>query len=140
MKLLFRKYGSPEPGVDHEMIWGAIGLVALAVARFVPSGLTDFYHCPFPSITGIPCLTCGMTRSFRHVVHGRFFEAFSLNPLGAMFCIFTILFVVYAFTVLVFHIPRPRLQLEIPVRHLVLRFGLPGILLLNWIYLCYHGV
>ena len=140
MKLLFRKYGSPEPGVDHEMIWGAIGLVALAVARFVPSGLTDFYHCPFHSITGIPCLTCGMTRSFRHVVHGRFFEAFSLNPLGAMFCIFTILFVVYAFTVLIFHIPRPRLQLEIPVRHLVLRFGLPGILLLNWIYLCYHGV
>ena len=122
------------------MIWGAIGLVALAVARFVPSGLTDFYHCPFHSLTGIPCLTCVMTRSFRHVVHGRFFEAFDLNPLGAIFCIFTILFVVYAFTVIVFHIPRPRLQLENPVRHLVLRFGLPGILLLNWIYLYYHGV
>ena len=122
------------------MIWGAIGLVALAVARFVPSGLTDFYHCPFHSLTGIPCLTCGMTRSFRHVVHGRFFEAFDLNPLGAIFCIFTILFVVYAFTVIVFHIPRPRLQLENPVQHLVLRFGLPGILLLNWIYLFCHGI
>jgi hypothetical protein len=140
MKLLFQKYGSPEPGVDHEMIWGAIGLVALAAARLVPPGLTGFYKCPFHSITGIPCLTCGMTRSFQHIVHGRLLEAFSLNPLGAMFCIFTILFVVYAFAVIVFHIPRLRLQLDSPVRDLVLRFGLPGILLLNWIYLYYHGV
>ncbi|MEJ2247418.1 MAG: DUF2752 domain-containing protein [Acidobacteriota bacterium] len=140
MKLLFRKYGSPEPGVDHELIWGAIGLMALAVAWIVPPGLTDFYKCPLHSFTGIPCLTCGMTRSFRHIVHGRFFEAFSLNPLGAMFCIFTILFVVYAFTVIVFCIPRPRLQLESPARQPVLRFGLPGILLLNWIYLYCHGV
>jgi len=122
------------------MIWGAIGLVALAAARFVPPGLTDFYRCPFHSITGIPCLSCGMTRSFRHVVHGRFLEAFNLNPLGALFCILTILFVVYAFTVLVFRLPRPRLRLESPVRNLVLRFGLPGILLLNWIYLYCHGV
>jgi hypothetical protein len=140
MKLLFRKYGSPEPGVDHEMIWGAIGLVALAAARFVPSGLTDFYRCPFHSITGIPCLTCGMTRSFRHVVHGRFLEAFDLNPLGALFCIFTILFVVYAFTVLVFRLPRPRLRLVPSEMRLVLRLVLPGILLLNWIYLFCHGI
>jgi cytochrome b len=140
MKLFFRKYSSTETGVDHELIWGTIGLIALVAARIVPPGLTDFYKCPFHSFTGIPCLTCGMTRSFRHIVHGRFFEAFSLNPLGAMFCIFTILFVVYAFTVIVFRMPRPRLHFESPARHLALRFGLPGILLLNWIYLCCHGV
>ena len=140
MKLHFRKYGSPEPGVDHEMIWGGIGLIVLAAVRFVPSGLTDFYLCPFHSITGIPCLTCGMTRSFRHVVHGRFLEAFALNPLGALLCVSTILFVVYALTILVLRLPRLRMRLEPSEIRMVLRIVLPGILLLNWIYLFRHGV
>ena len=140
MKFFFRKYGSHEPGVDHEMIWGAIGLLALAAARLVPPSLTDFYRCPFHSFTGIPCPTCGMTRCFRHVVHGRLPEAFGLNPLGALFTIFTILFVAYAFTVLVFRLPRPRLQLVPAEKLSIVRLGLPGILLLNWFYLFYHGV
>ena len=81
-----------------------------------------------------------MTRSFRHVVHSRFAEAFDLNPLGALFCIFTILFVVYALAVLVFRLPRLRLHLLPSQMRLVLRLVLPGILLLNWIYLFCHGV
>jgi hypothetical protein len=140
MKLFFRKYGSTETGVDHELIWGSIGLMALAAAWIVPPGLLGFYRCPFHSITGIPCLTCGMTRSFRYIVHGRFIEAFSINPLGAIFCIFTILFAVYAFTITAFRLPRPRLHLESPMARLALRLGLPGVLLLNWVYLYLHGI
>jgi hypothetical protein len=140
MNVYYWRAGSREPGVDHELIWGAIGLIALVAARFVPPALTDFYDCPFHTITGIPCLTCGMTRSFRHMVHGRFLDAFSLNPLGALFCIFTVLYIIYALAVTAFRLPRPRIRLETPASRLTLRLGLPGILLINWAYLCWHGV
>jgi hypothetical protein len=140
MKVFFQKKGSQDPGMDHELIWGAIGLMALAAIRIVPPGLTDVYQCPFRFITGIPCLTCGMTRSFRHLVYGRFSEAFSLNPLGTLFGFFTILYVVYALTVIIFRLPRLRLQLDGSVHRLVLRLGLPGVLFLNWVYLYRHGV
>lgn len=140
MNLYFWRAGSREPGIDHELIWGTIGLIALIAARLVPPALTDFYRCPFRVITGIPCLTCGITRSFRHMVHGRFYEAFSLTPLGALFCILTMLYVIYALTVVVFRLPRPRFRLNRSVCRLTLRLGLPGILLLNWIYLYCNGV
>jgi hypothetical protein len=132
--------GSGEPGVDHELIWGMMGLVVLAVARLVPPVLTNWYKCPFHSFTGIPCLTCGMTRAFRHVVHGQFAEAFSLNPLGAVLCIITVLYVLYALSLVVFRLPRPRVRLESRAARWSLRLGLPLILLVNWIYLYCHGV
>jgi hypothetical protein len=131
---------SSEPGVDHELIWGAIGLLTLVAARLVPLALTDWYKCPFHTFTGIPCLTCGMTRAFRHVVHFRFAEAFSLNPLGSALCIFTALYVLYALALIVLRLPRPRVRLESRAARWTLRLGLPLILLVNWVYLYCHGV
>jgi hypothetical protein len=140
MKVFLQKSGSQTPGVDHELIWGAIGLMVLAAIRIVPPSLTNVYECPFHFMTGIPCLTCGMTRSFRHMVYGRLSEAFSLNPLGAFFCFFTILYVVYAFTVISLRLPRPRLQIDSSGGRLALRLALPVVLLMNWVYLYCHGV
>ncbi|MDI6788692.1 MAG: DUF2752 domain-containing protein, partial [Planctomycetota bacterium] len=37
--------------------------------------------CTFKNITGIPCLTCGGTRSLFHLSHLRIKKAFSMNPL-----------------------------------------------------------
>lgn len=41
--------------------------------------------CLFHRITGIPCLLCGMTRSFAATAHGRLGEAFRLHLLGPPF-------------------------------------------------------
>lgn len=140
MHVNFWRPGSSEPGVDHELIWGAVGLIVLAVARLVPPALTNWYKCPFHAVTGIPCMTCGMTRAFRFVIHGQFAEAFQINPLGAVFCMFTVLFVIYALVMVAFRMPRPRVALESRTARWTLRLGLPGILLINWVYLCCHGV
>jgi len=37
--------------------------------------------CSFKSLTGIPCLSCGMTRSATSLVSGDLLLAFKLNPL-----------------------------------------------------------
>ncbi len=140
MRFYFWRPGQEGPGVDHEMIWGAVGLIVLAVARLVPPALTNWYKCPFHATTGIPCLTCGMTRSFRFVIHGQFAEAFNLNPLGSVLCILTMLYVLYALALVAFRLPRPRVRLESWTARWILRLGLPGTLLINWVYLYCHGV
>jgi hypothetical protein len=41
-----------------------------------------FAGCLFKRITGIPCPSCGSTRSILELASGHFQEAFLLNPLG----------------------------------------------------------
>lgn len=38
--------------------------------------------CPLRSFTGIPCPLCGGTRSVVAAVHGRWADAFAINPVG----------------------------------------------------------
>jgi len=38
--------------------------------------------CLFKNITGIPCPSCGVTRSVSSIISGNIFEALSLNPFG----------------------------------------------------------
>ena len=42
--------------------------------------------CPFRLATGIPCPSCGMTKSFAHMGGGRVRDAFLANPAGP--CLF----------------------------------------------------
>ncbi|MEO7174248.1 MAG: DUF2752 domain-containing protein [Saprospiraceae bacterium] len=48
--------------------------------------------CIFKRITGLPCPSCGSTRSVLFILQGNFDEAFSINPLGfAIIALMTIL-------------------------------------------------
>lgn len=38
--------------------------------------------CPIKRITGIPCPSCGSTRSLVKVLHGQLEDAFLINPIG----------------------------------------------------------
>ena len=140
MKLYFRQYGKESPELDAELVWGGVGLFVLLVARLVPGPLIDWYKCPWHAHTGIPCLTCGMTRSYRHLVRLDFAEAFTISPLGAVLAILTVAFVLYALVVVLFRLPRPRLRVESRAARWAFRLGVPLAFLLNWFYLLYHGV
>jgi len=46
-----------------------------------------FPGCGFKAVTGLPCATCGMTRSFTYMAEGDIAAAFNIQPLGAIVCI-----------------------------------------------------
>ncbi|MBN2377999.1 MAG: DUF2752 domain-containing protein [Sedimentisphaerales bacterium] len=70
----------------------ATGLFVLMLACYVvPNPLGVGTHtqlglpaCGFYQWTGYPCITCGMTTAFAHVVRGNFIEAFTVQPAGAL--------------------------------------------------------
>ncbi|MCK5706748.1 MAG: DUF2752 domain-containing protein [Candidatus Aureabacteria bacterium] len=55
--------------------------------------IISIIKCPFHSITGLPCATCGFTRCVLFVGAGNFFDAFKTNPFA--FLIFLYLFFLF---------------------------------------------
>ena len=71
----------------------ALILVNLAAARILLSADKDSVSfagtrfasaCYFQSRTGLPCPTCGITRSIVLTLHGRLIEALRINPAGLL--------------------------------------------------------
>ena len=68
-------------------VWvsSAIALVLLAggwVLYTYPPHEHSFYpRCVFKAATGLDCPGCGLTRASHHALHGRFGDAFRMNPL-----------------------------------------------------------
>jgi hypothetical protein len=44
----------------------------------------EFGLCLFKNLTGMPCPSCGITRSIIQLYHGHFTESLLINPLGLM--------------------------------------------------------
>ncbi len=47
----------------------------------------DFGFCWLRTLTGINCPTCGLTRAFLALIHGRIFQGLLYNPLMLLFSI-----------------------------------------------------
>ena len=127
------------PGeTDHELIWlsvsvTSIGLAATWFALGLPSP-----RCVFHELTGLPCMTCGMTRSAIQFFHGDFLAASQWNPLVfAALCGLSI-FNAYAFIVLATRAPRLRIALWTRAEKKYARIIVIAALALNWAYLLLH--
>ncbi len=70
------------------------GVLLLCLARFFPFGRLPPL-CTFKHLTGLPCLTCGMTRSWVSLVHGELRQALAWNPAGAALCAITVVGTAY---------------------------------------------
>ena len=127
------------PGeIDHELIWLSASLVSLGLAAaWLTVGL-PWPLCMFHEITGLPCLTCGMTRCGIQFFHGHFLAALKWNPL-----VFTALsgltaFDLYAFATLATRGPRLRISFDTQTARTFVRGAVILALVLNWIYLLVH--
>jgi hypothetical protein len=125
----------PSHAIDHEMIWGGIGFLVLLAARFLPFSLLPKFVCPFHILTGYPCPSCGMTRSFILMGRLKFWEGLKMNPLGASLFICTAIFVGYAFIVIVLHLPRIRFQVTGRWEGVFIRITFISVIVINWIFL-----
>src|SRR5262245_2033884 len=95
--------------IDHELVWLLVSLgtffgLGLWFAARLPTP-----QCAFHTLTGLPCVTCGATRSAFQFIHGHFVASLVFNPLAFItYCSVTI-FDFYAAAVLVTRTPRFRL-------------------------------
>jgi len=127
------------PGeIDHELIWLSVSLVSLGLgAAWLTVGL-PWPRCAFHEITGLPCITCGMTRCGIQFFHGHFLAALKWNPLVfTALCALTA-FDLYAIATLAAHGPRLRICFGTEKAKTFVRIAVISVLALNWIYLLMH--
>jgi hypothetical protein len=128
-----------EPGeTDHELIWLAVSLGSLALATaWFALGL-PWPRCAFHDITGLPCVTCGMTRSAIQFFQGNFLAAWKWNPLVLAFLCGVTAIDLYAFVALVTRAPRLRVAHFNQSEKIFIRALVVALLALNWVYLLLH--
>ena len=125
------------PGeTDHEFIWLTVSLGSLGIAAgWFALGL-PWPHCVFHDLTGLPCVTCGMTRCAIQFFHGHFLAALKWNPLVFTALCGVMAFDLYAFATLTTR--APRLRISFVTQRAKTFVGVSVILALNWIYLLSH--
>ena len=124
--------------LDHELIWGSILLLGVVGVVLFP--LEDVrLRCTFKTLTGWPCLTCGMTRSLIALRRLNVAGAFAMNPLVAAAALFAALFGVYALVAVVFRTRRIRLGLTRRLEMHAIRIAIVVIAAANWLYLIWAG-
>jgi hypothetical protein len=127
------------PGeIDHELIWLSVSLVSLGLAAaWLTVGL-PWPRCAFHEITGLPCITCGMTRCGTQFFHGHFLVALKWNPLVFMALCSLTVFDLYAVATLAARAPRLRIFFHKQTAKTFARIAVISALVLNWIYLLMH--
>lgn len=96
-------------GADVRWVCALVGLacvVVLALAIYLEPdpkgygthrGLSDTWPpCSIILISGLPCPTCGMTTAFSNAVRGRVVAAFIAQPAGLVFCVATVVGLIYS--------------------------------------------
>ena len=136
MRLGWRRRSANGP--DHELIWLAVSLASVAGAAIWLALGWPWPKCPFHATTGLPCVTCGATRSAIAFLHGDFPLALKWNPLAFVAFCGLAAFDLYAAIVLLGRMPRLRLVGWTVAEKNAVRIAAVSLLALNWIYLLAH--
>ncbi len=133
MRVVARRLKGGE--VDYELVWLSASLTSLGIAvAWFTLGL-PWPVCIFHEITGLPCVTCGMTRCAIQFFHGHFLAALKWNPLVFTALCGIMAFDLYAFAILTTRAPRLRISFVTQRARTFVRVSVILALALNWIYL-----
>ncbi|HEY2568533.1 MAG TPA: DUF2752 domain-containing protein [Candidatus Udaeobacter sp.] len=124
------------PGeIDHELIWLSVSLLSLGIAAvWLTIGL-PWPHCAFHEMTGLPCITCGMTRCGMQFFHAHFLTALKWNPLVFVFLCALAAYDLYALATLAMSTRRLRISFYTQTARTFARMAVIMALMLNWGYL-----
>jgi hypothetical protein len=135
MQIVARRLERKE--VDYELVWLSASLVSLGMAvAWLTLGL-PWPLCVFHQLTGLPCLTCGMTRCGIEFFHGHLLAALKWNPLVFAVLWGVIAFDLYALAAITLRRPRLRILFRQAEKKYA-RGLLVAALALNWFYLVSH--
>lgn len=109
MRIYWRRLRPGE--LDHELVWLLVTVTAAALGAAWFALHLPWPRCNFRALFGIPCFTCGSTRSAIELLQGDIGGAWNWNPLATTAMLAIAAFDVYAFAVLVGRAPRLRLDL-----------------------------
>jgi hypothetical protein len=85
---------------------GGASLCLLGLALATPG--IQLPRCVFKTLTGLPCPTCGVTRTVIALSRLDVSRAVYMNPLAAVACVAGLIYLLYAATVLALRLPRLR--------------------------------
>ena len=117
-----------------QMVVRLLGLMGLAVVALSFALGPSFWQglpemCAFQAMTGLPCPTCGITRSFAATAHGQLGLAFHYYAFGPFLFVGTLLASLWAFTGRPF--PRIRQWMVWVLAGMVLVYGVAR--MIGWI-------
>ena len=124
--------------LDHELIWGSVGLVVGLGAWFYPAYLVPA-GCPFKALAGFPCPTCGTTRAFARLREFDVLGALAMNPLIAGLALFAAVFCAYAWTAVLGRTRRIRIGVTHRREPMAIRIAVIILFFANWFYLIAVG-
>lgn len=133
MQLSWRRPAPRE--LDYELLLSGISIGGLGAGALWFALHLPWPHCAFRALTGLPCVTCGATRSLIQLLHGHFLAAWTLNPLAFLALCATAAFDLYALAVLTTRAPRLRIGHFARAEKNFARILVIALLASNWIYL-----
>ena len=75
------KGASAHESVDAELLITLSFLGFAIPLSLLPGLFYSMFHCPFKALTGLPCPTCGMTRTAISLLHLHPVQAIKISPL-----------------------------------------------------------
>jgi hypothetical protein len=119
--------------IEFGIIYGGIAFLMLCAGRLLPV-LSFAPDCVFKWLTGIPCPTCGSTRSVVHLAHGEIMTALAKNPLTTLCLITAIAYFFASLVIVTFDLPRVSFILADKDRN-IMRAVVVTIFITQWAYL-----
>lgn len=127
---------------DYELIFGVLiiplSILLSAAVLHLPQFLQPI--CRFHKNTGIPCPTCGASRSMLLLMSGHPLKAIYTQPLITITAILAVIYSIYSFIVVTGKLSRIRPVNVSAKDRKIITISIIAAVTINWLYLIVKGI